>query len=60
MKINNIIEAAYKGNIGFEEMINFYRKATPEEKKKMEEIVKNNNWNAYKKLIKDVLGVSLI
>jgi len=59
MKFNNINEAAYKGNMGFEEMMKFYRVASKEDKEKMEKIVKDNNWSAYKRLIKRVLGVQL-
>jgi hypothetical protein len=59
MKFNNINEAAYKGNMGFEEMMKFYRVASKEDKEKMEKLVKDNNWSAYKILIKRVLGVQL-
>jgi predicted choloylglycine hydrolase len=52
-------EAVYKFNIGFEEMVKFYNKANPQEVKKMERIIKNNDWTKFKVLIKQVLGVEL-
>jgi hypothetical protein len=33
-------EAAYGGNVGFEEMVKFYQEASPSEIKEMEKIVK--------------------
>ena len=52
-------EAAYRFNVGFEEMVKFYNQATPAQIKQMEKIVKTNNWNKFKALIKKVLGVEL-
>lgn len=54
-----IDEASYPGNIGFEEMAKFYRKATDEDISKMEKILKKGDWHAFKKLIQKVLGVIL-
>ena len=54
-----IREAAYAGNIGFEEMIKFYQKASDEDIKKMEAMIKKKSWNGVKKLFKLVLGVEL-
>jgi len=66
MDINTIIEreeilkeAAYAGNIGFEEMINFYQKASEDQIKKMEGMIKKKSWIGVKKLFKLVLGVEL-
>ena len=53
-------EAIGKFNIGFEEMVNFYNKANPQEIKKMERIVKNNDWTKFKVLIKKVIGIELV
>lgn len=53
------MERSYKGNIGFQEMVQFYQSASPEEIDQMERIVKSGDWQAYKKLIKKKLGVSL-
>ena len=55
----NMHEAAYSMNIGFQEMVEFYQKANPKEVKEMEKIIKNSNWNAFKKLINKVLGIEL-
>ncbi|GEM_PF-3006805 len=52
-------EASYAGNIGFEEMVKFYRSASDNEIEIMEKIIKRNDWNAFKKLIEKVLGISL-
>lgn len=52
-------EIAYGGNIGFTEMAAFYQKATPKEIKEMEKVTKAEDWDAFKKLIKRVLDVSL-
>lgn len=55
-EINEIVS---QFNIGFEEMVKFYNEATPKDIKKMEKIVKNNNWTKFKALIKKVLGIEL-
>lgn len=55
----NMNEASYKYNIGFQEMVQFYQKASPREIQKMESIIKKDNWIGFKKLIKQVLGIEL-
>jgi len=52
-------EAVGRFNVGFEEMVNFYNAADPRQIKKMEKIVKANDWRKFKALIKEVLGVEL-
>ena len=52
-------EAAYGGNIGFEEMVKFYQEADASQIKEMEKIIKNEDWEAFKKMIKKVLGMKL-
>lgn len=52
-------EAAYMGNIGFAEMVRFYKKASESEIEEMEKTISNGNWHAFKSLIKKVLGVDL-
>jgi Txe/YoeB family toxin of Txe-Axe toxin-antitoxin module len=52
-------EAAYPNNIGFSEMVKFYQVADSAQLKKMETIIKNSDWDAFKKMIKKVLGVKL-
>jgi len=60
MKFSKYIdEAAYKGNLGFEEMARFYQVANDQEISEMEEILKNSDWKEFKKLIQRVLGVNL-
>jgi len=54
-----IQEVSYKYNIGFQEMVQFYGKASQSEIKQMEKLIKNVNWNGFKKLIKNVLGIDL-
>lgn len=56
---SDMSEASYKYNIGFQEMVEFYKKADPIEIKRMEKLIKTDNWNGFKKLIKKVLGVDL-
>jgi hypothetical protein len=56
LKIN---EAAYAANIGFEEMVKFYKKASDDEIEEMENIIQKADWEKFKKLIKAVLGVIL-
>jgi hypothetical protein len=52
-------EAVGKFNVGFEEMVKFYNTANPRQIKRMEKIVKANDWRKFKALIKEVLGVNL-
>jgi len=52
-------ELSYVGNLGFEEMVRFYQKATPKQARLMDKIAKTGNWKAAKILIKRVLHVSL-
>jgi hypothetical protein len=66
MDINTIIEreetiqeAAYAGNIGFVEMVEFYQKADQKNIKKMESLIKKGSWTGVKKLFRMVLGVEL-
>ena len=58
-KEESLNEISYKYNIGFQEMVEFYAKASPSEIKKMEKFIKGDNWHGFKKLIKNVLGVDL-
>jgi len=54
-----ITESAYAGNIGFMEMVEFYRVASQEQLRKMEQIVKRGDWSQFKAIINDVLGIIL-
>ena len=59
LNVDLMIEASYRMNIGFQEMAAFYNTATKNQIKHMEKIVKDNDWNAFKRLIKKVLNVEL-
>lgn len=52
-------EAAYKGNIGVMEVINFRRKATPEQVKQFHGHIQNNEHEKAWKLVQHVTGVKL-
>jgi hypothetical protein len=52
-------EASYRGNIGFEEMTRFYKKANPKQIKQMEKILDSSDWDAFVQLIQQVLGTRL-
>ena len=53
-------EVAFGGNIGFEEMVRFYQKASPDQVKEMEKLTKASDWKGFKRLIKKVLKVNLV
>ncbi len=55
-----LAELAYKGNVGFQEMVTFYRTATYKEIEEMESIISNDDWTGFRKLIKKVLNVNLV
>jgi len=54
-----ISEASYPGNVGFQEMAMFYQQADDKQIKKMEKVIKAEDWEGFKKLIKQVLDVKL-
>ena len=54
-----ISEAAYPGNIGFEEMVLFYKLANKADLKLMEKAIDKSNWSEFKKLIEKVTGIEL-
>jgi len=51
--------AAYKGNVGLIEMIQFSSKATDKEQTVMDRAVANEDWETYQAIISQVLGVNL-
>lgn len=55
----NLSESPYKGNLGFQEMVSFYRQASEEEIDLMEKIVSKGDWDGFRALIKKVIGVTL-
>ena len=52
-------EAAYPGNVGFEEMVYFYKVASNSEITEMEKIIKKGDWNKFREFIKKVTGKDL-
>lgn len=54
-----ISEAAYKNNLGVTELFDFFAKADEDEEAEMDKILKNEDWDGFKKLIKKVIGVNL-
>lgn len=54
-----ITEASYPGNVGFMEMAKFYQIATKKQIKEMELIIKAEDWEQFKEMIKKVLDVQL-
>jgi len=56
LKVN---EASYVGNIGIMELIKFHKKATPEQKKKFDSLVKGKKNKEAWDMIQDVTGVKL-
>jgi hypothetical protein len=59
ISLQNLDEAAYPNNIGFEEMVKFYQIASNAEIARMENIIKNSDWDKFKALIQKVLGTKL-
>lgn len=54
-----LMESGYPGNIGFMEMVAFFKVATPTQKKEMQETIQAGNWNNFKDLIFRVLKIRL-
>lgn len=52
-------EASYQGNLGFEEMVKFYRKANDSEIKEMEAAIKKSDWEKFKYIIYKVINIKL-
>lgn len=59
MELGRLTEASYSGNIGFEELSKFYKIASKEQIKRMEEILMDEDWESFKRLIRDVVGTKL-
>ncbi len=55
-----ITEAAYPGNIGFEEMVSFYKVASKREIALLEKAIKSDNWEQFKDIIQVVLKIKLV
>jgi enolase len=52
-------EAAYPGNIGFEEMARYFQVASDKEIETLEKYIQNEDWEGFKMQIYKVLGVKL-
>ena len=52
-----IYSVSYPANLGFQEMVEFWRKASPKELALMEKIINRDDETAFRKLIKRVLNV---
>jgi hypothetical protein len=59
MKISEITEAPYKGNIGIAEVMQFYQVATAEQKAEFDELMSAGDNSSAWQLIQDVVGVTL-
>lgn len=57
---NCILEAVYQGNMGFEEMLTFYRKASDEDIRRMEKLLSKNKFALAWNLLKKVTGIKLM
>jgi len=55
-----ITEESYPGNVGLQEIIEFYKNASKQEIKQMEKVAKKKDWDGFKKIIKEVIGVDLV
>jgi enolase len=55
----NLDEMTYEGNIGFAEMVEFYKSASNMDISRMEEVVRKEDWEGFKKLIRKVTGTQL-
>ena len=52
-------EASYPSNIGFEELVAYYRKANKKETNIIEYLIKKEDWSGFKLQIQKVVGVKL-
>ncbi len=59
--LEELDEASYPGNIGFEEMVQFWKKAEKEDLKKMDKLLSKPkpDFNEFKDLIRNVVDVDL-
>jgi hypothetical protein len=58
-EFDELMEAAYAGNIGIMELIKFKTKETPEQKKQFDDHVKNKRHKDAWKMVQDATGVKL-
>jgi hypothetical protein len=56
----DMYEAAYAGNLGFMEIAKFYQKANSEEKKKLQELISNNQEKQAWQMVQNKVGTKLV
>ena len=59
MKLSDITEAEYPGNIGMMEMFKFYEKATIEQKNKMKALISGKKMKEAWEFLQQVTGMKL-
>lgn len=59
--LENMDEASYEGNIGFEEMVKFWKTAKKEDLQKMNKVLSKSkpSFDEFKELIRDIIGTEL-
>jgi hypothetical protein len=57
---DDMTETAYAGNLGFMEIAKFYQKATEDEKKKLQELIKNKQEKQAWKMVQNKVGIKLV
>lgn len=55
-----LFEASYPGNLGLMELVKYHQVATPEQKAAMDQATANKDWETFKQLIHEVLGIKLV
>ena len=58
-RTNLVLEISYHGNVGLHEMVQFFKVASPEEIKKLEELMDINDLDNAWELVQKVVGVRL-
>jgi hypothetical protein len=57
---NLLLEISYEGNVGFSEVMEFYKIATPEQVSEFEEMLESNDLKNAWEMIQSVTGVRLV
>lgn len=52
--------ASYKGNIGFQEVMQITLHGTEEQQKRLDQVVAAEDYQGFKELVKEVLNVELV
>jgi hypothetical protein len=59
LSFQQFAEAAYVGNVGFQELVKFHAKATSTQKKQLQSHIQNKKHKEFRDLIQSVTGVKL-